>query len=133
MIKETKACYCLKKEPLWACLRHCELTESDNWWFLPDIQRSFVWPARSTIKLLDSLLRGWPFGVLTVQCAMANECATVPFRPFLRETGNPNPRSSSFEHHVLFEHDREITLNHFSLVLDGQQRLQSLLFALEEF
>ena len=121
--------YNLKKETLAECLDHCALEGEGNWWFLPDIQRSFVWKAKATLQLIDSVFRGWPFGVLTVQTATVDDCVSIPFREFLRETGNGNEWSETHTHKVRFARDKDVTLRRFSLVLDGQQRLQSLLFA----
>ncbi len=78
---------------------------------LPEFQRDFVWPRDGVADLLRSVLRGYYIGsLLLLRCDPQNP----PFAPaFLRGT-NPKLRRP--------EPDR--------LVLDGQQRLTAMLYAL---
>lgn len=127
------AYYSLKTESLASCIEHCSFKGNGGWWYLPDIQRSFVWPAKATLQLIDSILRGWPFGILTVQKANAEDCTTIPSRRFLKEAGNCNEWSITYrKYNVEFNYDEDVDSESFYLVLDGQQRLQSILFAFAE-
>ncbi|MCL2779786.1 MAG: DUF262 domain-containing protein [Polyangiaceae bacterium] len=89
---------------------------------VPDLQRPYVWAPSQVTLLVDSLLRGWPFGTLLLWSVRQEELAGIPSRPFWRvvdhtgefddqQTGKSNPPAQ------------------FRMVLDGQQRLQSLLLA----
>ena len=52
--------------------QHCELSDllkrASNdlgaTLLIPDLQRPYVWTPRQVILLVDSLIRGWPFGTL---------------------------------------------------------------------
>ena len=125
--------YSLKTESLASCIEHCSLKGKGGWWYLPDIQRSFVWSANATLQLIDSIFRGWPFGILTVQKVNADDCTTIPSRRFLSEVGNSDEWSMTYrKFNVEFKCDEDVESENFYLVLDGQQRLQSLLFAFAE-
>lgn len=83
---------------------------------LPAIQRDFVWSENQILRLLDSILRGYPIGLLLLWETYAD----IQYRSFVRDyrAGNlsafrTNPQKKRVK-----------------LVLDGQQRLQSLYVAL---
>jgi Protein of unknown function DUF262 len=83
---------------------------------LPAIQRDFVWSESQTAVLLDSLMRGYPIGI----ALLWETYNDIQYRRFERDirdgnlvTYRDNPR-----------HKR------LRIVLDGQQRLQSLYVAL---
>ena len=79
---------------------------------LPSIQRSFVWDEVRITRLFDSLLRGYPFGTLLFWHTVKN----IRFREFdkdYREGAQPLMKDN--------EEEKEL-----AVVLDGQQRLQSL-------
>jgi hypothetical protein len=78
---------------------------------LPNFQRDFVWTREEVADLIRSIVRGYFIGsLLLLRCAPANP----PFAPvFLRGAGRP---------------DGDPQPSH--LVLDGQQRLSSLIYAL---
>ncbi len=93
---------------------------------IPDLQRPYVWSPRQVTMLVDSLFRGWPFGSLLLwevkpDCFDANE--GIPHRPFWQvvdRTGNDKgTQSSPLGHPATYQ-----------MVLDGQQRIQSLILAL---
>lgn len=81
---------------------------------LPAIQRRFVWPVERIYSYLDSLLRDYPTGVLLFW----NTKQRVQYRDFLQSS------EDDLTYHNKSEGE------HGTLVLDGQQRLQSLYLAL---
>jgi hypothetical protein len=89
---------------------------------IPDLQRPFVWTPLQVIRLVDSLIRGWPFGTFLTWRIHKDDPVRALARSFWKvadrtdaDVGEPiskkNPPGS------------------FQMVLDGQQRIQSLLFA----
>jgi hypothetical protein len=90
---------------------------------IPDLQRPYVWTPNQVTLLIDSLVRGWPFGTLLLWKVTHQELQGIPFRPFwtvVNRTGDSNgaqvpQMNPPAEYHM---------------VLDGQQRIQSLLLAL---
>ncbi|WP_375743665.1 DUF262 domain-containing protein [Corallococcus interemptor] len=89
---------------------------------VPDLQRPYVWTPSQVTLLVDSLLRGWPFGTLLLWKVHKEDLARIPSRPFWRVTD----RTGEFD-------DEQVSKSNppaeFRMVLDGQQRLQSLLLA----
>ena len=84
---------------------------------LPDIQRDFVWNTDRITELLDSLMREFPFGSLLFWETRFHE---VQYRNFERD----------YQSGMRFT-TKEKSLNEPKvMVLDGQQRLQSLIIAL---
>ncbi len=97
------------------CLNNAE--EEGGYW-LPNIQRPFVWNEEQMARLLDSLMRDYPISTLLVWRTKEE----VAHRKFIDN------------------YHRELRLSDFkvpqngnakNLVLDGQQRLQSLFIALQ--
>lgn len=89
---------------------------------VPDLQRPYVWTPSQVTLLVDSLLRGWPFGTLLLWKVHKEDLAGIPSRPFWRVAD----RTGEFD-------DAQVGKSNppaeFRMVLDGQQRLQSLLLA----
>lgn len=90
----------------------------NNGWYLPQVQRQYVWGARYESEtyiclLLDSLYRRYPIGGLVVW----ETDQKVPFREFLNDY-----YPGQFARQV----DEGRWASHKSLVYDGQQRLQTL-------
>lgn len=89
---------------------------------VPDLQRPYVWTPSQVTLLVDSLLRGWPFGTLLLWKVHKDDLAGIPSRPFWRVAD----RTGAFD-------DAQVSKSNppaeFRMVLDGQQRLQSLLLA----
>lgn len=79
---------------------------------LPGIQRDFVWQAERIYKLLDSILRGYPFGTLLFW----NTKQRLQYREFCQDWDGDQPYAFQIK-----EEGKPGTV-----VLDGQQRLQSL-------
>jgi uncharacterized protein with ParB-like and HNH nuclease domain len=83
---------------------------------LPAIQRNFVWPENKVLRLLDSIMRGYPIGI----ALLWETYLDLQYRTF-------NDAFHAGEIHDFKENRRRKKLK---LVLDGQQRLQSLYIAL---
>jgi hypothetical protein len=90
---------------------------------IPDLQRPYVWQPKQVIVLIDSLIRGWPFGTLLTWRVRSDDPARELARSFWRVVVR-----------VSEEEGEPISMKHppasFLMVLDGQQRIQSLLLAL---
>src|SRR5208337_2011591 len=89
---------------------------------IPDLQRPYVWVPRQVVDLVDSLIRGWPFGTLLTWKVKADDPARELARSFwsiVDRTGDDDGQSISKKHPPA----------DFQMVLDGQQRVQSLLLA----
>jgi len=84
---------------------------------LPAIQRDFVWSPERIYLFLDSLMRGYPIGTMLFW----NARQRVQYREFEQEKAD----DTHYAFHIKPEG------KHGTLVLDGQQRLQSLYIALE--
>lgn len=83
---------------------------------LPAIQRDFVWTEQQIEQLLDSIIRTYPVGITLLWETyddIQHRNFVKDFRSGMRHTFHPN------------SHDKRL-----KLVLDGQQRLQSLYIAL---
>lgn len=90
-------------------------------YFIPAIQRPYVWEEQQITKLLDSLMKGYPIGTFLFWEVLGEYKENWEFYRFVehyRQGEIPNEKVQS-------EHDNEVVL-----VLDGQQRLTSLLIAL---
>ena len=90
----------------------------DGGWWLPNIQRSFVWKKGQMEKFFDSIMRGYPIGTFLIWKTRES----VKMRKFI---DNYKDGIRTINYYVP-ENDRKK-----SLVLDGQQRLQSLYIALK--
>ena len=90
---------------------------------IPDLQRPYIWQPSQVVVLIDSLIRGWPFGTLLTWRVKSDDPARELARSFWRVVDRVNG-----------EEGEAISSKHppsdFQLVLDGQQRIQSLLLAL---
>lgn len=83
---------------------------------LPAIQRDFVWDEEQIYRLLDSILRNYPFGTLLFW----NTKQRVQYREFTLEWS----QDERFTYNIKPDGHKS------TLVLDGQQRLQSLYLAI---
>lgn len=84
---------------------------------LPSIQRPFVWEPERITVFIDSLMRGWPFGTMLFLKQKQNSAKLFPDRGFEMHHDVQNPA---------LEQDSY-------LVLDGQQRYQSIILAFSAF
>lgn len=94
------------------------INHSHGGWFLPQVQRQYVWGARDESEdyncmLLDSVLRGYPIGGIVLW----ETESSVPHREFLSDYSKGGRKK---------EVDRGLWEMRKSLVYDGQQRLQTL-------
>lgn len=108
----------------------CDLHELLGWAYndqgatllIPDLQRPYVWSPSQVIWLVDSLIRGWPFGTFLIW----NVGKDDPVRELARSFWQVVDRTDAAE-------TEQITKSNppgkFMMVLDGQQRIQSLLLA----
>lgn len=115
--------YDSKREPVSGII---EAATKDATYLLPDLQRPYVWTPRQVTLLMDSLFKGWPFGALLIwevqpDCYKENE--GIPHRPFWKVVDRVKPDESTANS------KKEQPATYF-MVLDGQQRIQSLLLAL---
>lgn len=83
---------------------------------LPAIQRDFVWEEDKIQKLMDSILRGYPIGI----ALMWETYEDLQYRYFARDYVEDNKTT-------FYDNSKKRKLK---IVLDGQQRLQSLYIAL---
>ena len=83
---------------------------------LPAIQRDFVWSQRKIRMLLDSIMRGYPIGI----ALFWETYEDLQYRIFL----------DHYEPDGRFRFQENLNGNRLKVVLDGQQRLQSLFLAL---
>nr|MDO8080341.1 DUF262 domain-containing protein [Candidatus Freyarchaeota archaeon] len=83
---------------------------------LPAIQRDFVWSEEKIEKLLDSIMRGYPIGIILLWETFND----IQYRNFVKDYRSDMP-------HTFYDNDKQ---NKLKLILDGQQRLQSLYIAL---
>ena len=111
--------------------QHCNLGEllsratnpSGATLLIPDLQRPYVWSPRQVVFLVDSLIRGWPFGTLLTWMVDARDPVRELARPFwsiVDRTGADAEAQVSAKNPP----------SAFQMVLDGQQRVQSLLLAM---
>jgi uncharacterized protein with ParB-like and HNH nuclease domain len=91
--------------------------DDDGGFWLPNIQRPFVWSEDQICRLFDSILREYPISTLLVWRTKSN----IRRRKFI-DNWNSNLRLSDF---FVPEDNKKK-----SLILDGQQRLQSLFIGL---
>lgn len=89
---------------------------------IPDLQRPYVWTPNQVSLLVDSLIRGWPFGTLLLWKVEHDEKRNIPSRAFWKIVDKTDDDSG----HVLLQGQPPAT---YQMVLDGQQRVQSLLLA----
>ena len=91
---------------------------------VPELQRPYVWAPDQVQRLVDSLLRGWPFGTLLLwQLDRTRQGETpMPSRTFWRSVSRVQDVAGD-------GFGPAAAPAKFEMVLDGQQRLQSLVLA----
>lgn len=101
--------------------------------FLPAIQRDFVWDKDQIILLFDSLLRGYPIGSLLLWSSEIKSDTHILYE-LLADAAtayNPPQGSTSRPQQVNQGVIKELQGDPVRLILDGQQRLTSLLIGLD--
>ena len=96
---------------------------------IPNLQRPYVWMPEQISCLVDSLFRGWPFGTLltwTVK-SLGEQQEGIPSRPFFTLV---DKTQNGLEKTPATRAPSSNTTD--TMVLDGQQRLQSLILAFGE-
>lgn len=92
---------------------------------IPELQRPFVWSPSQVILLMDSIFRGWPFGsILVWHIGKGTYGTDEGVKP--RRFSTIVDRTSSQSYMA----SEAVPENEFFMILDGQQRIQSLLLAL---
>ena len=100
--------------------------------FLPAIQRKYVWDVGQICNLMDSVMRGYPFGTflfwkIQKQDVNKNNYALYEFiRSYSEKDGNNNKKVS-----MPLTVSAEFPEAYITAVLDGQQRLTSFHIALK--
>jgi hypothetical protein len=90
---------------------------------IPDLQRPFVWSPDKVTLLMDSLIRGWPFGTLLLWKVNDQQLQAIPFRPFWTVVDRTEQANGG----TVYQMNPPAQ---YHMVLDGQQRVQSMLLAL---
>lgn len=90
---------------------------------IPDLQRPYVWKPNQVSLLVDSLIRGWPFGTLLLWKVEHDEKRNIPSRAFWQTVVRIGVGDDG---QAMQQGQPPAT---YQMVLDGQQRLQSLLLA----
>lgn len=90
---------------------------------IPDLQRPYVWKPNQVALLVDSLIRGWPFGTLLLWKVEHDEKRNIPSRAFWQIV----VRNGLGDDGQAMQQGQPPAT--YQMVLDGQQRLQSLLLA----
>lgn len=98
------------------------LPKLNNSWYLPSLQREFVWGTDRVCELFDSLMRAYPISSLLTWKVPDDAREDVEAYRFLNE-------GSDFGAHNARE--RAYSAKELTFVLDGQQRLTSLLIGLK--
>jgi len=102
------------------------INETNREYFLPDIQRSFVWKEEQIYKLFDSLMRGYPISTFLFWELSKEKIKKIEedydFKLKMFKFVNSNKSKS--------EEELNRKEGKYSLVLDGQQRLTSLYICL---
>lgn len=95
----------------------------NNKYYLPGIQREFVWKEEQIVNLFDSILRGYPIGSFLFWRVNQENMSKFTFYDFIKDF-----------HQVRNKHNQKNELQgkyEIEAILDGQQRLTSLFIGLK--
>jgi len=106
-----------ERNSIWKIVKALNDSESNGGFWLPNIQRPFVWSEAQIEKLFDSIMREYPISTLLVWRTKA----AVKHRKFIADWKDTIKVSDAY---VMHNTDAK------GMVLDGQQRLQSLIIGL---
>jgi len=103
------------------------IDEINRKYFLPDIQRSFVWKPEQIYKLFDSLMRGYPISTFLFWKLSKEKLLRI------EEENEIRIKFFRFVDSNIKQSNEETTRDRdeYYLVLDGQQRLTSLYISLK--
>ncbi|UPM42119.1 DUF262 domain-containing protein [Halocatena salina] len=112
------------------------IPDINNQFFLPGIQREFVWNTDQIIQLFDSVIRGYPIGSFlfwNVRGKVAKERIKYEFiKHYITEGVYPAEFDDrDFRNPKVRDEYSEGLPNKLTLVLDGQQRLSSFYIGLK--
>ena len=93
-----------------------------NKYYLPAIQRKFVWKEDKICDLFNSIMKGYPIGTFLFWELTAKKAKGYTFYEFLKNYHQRDSKNSVVKHN--FPHD-------IKGVLDGQQRISSMYIALQ--
>jgi hypothetical protein len=110
--------------------QHCELNDllgrANNdqgaTLLIPDLQRPYVWTPGQVTRLVDSLIRGWPFGTFLTWKVGKEDPVRELARPFWKVVDRTEGDAAT-------QVSKKNPPASFQMALDGQQRIQSLLLA----
>lgn len=122
LVEETKI-YRSGSDDLDRLLKQTGPADATLW--IPDLQRPFRWSPAQVTRLLDTLLRRWPFGTLLLWKVDDQHVAEVPARTFWRRVDRVDADEG-----LAAGRKEPPNAKGYRMVLDGQQRLQSLVVAL---
>lgn len=91
-------------------------------YLIPAFQREYVWSGKQVERLFDSIMRGYPIGSMLFWKVRSESAGQWKFYSFLRYFRE--------WFHTHNEYKPTKSINEFSAILDGQQRLTSLYLAL---
>ncbi len=89
-------------------------------YYLPAIQRPYVWTPEQIVRLFDSLLKGYPISSFLFWEVEPAQAGSLDIYKFVED----------FKFGDFHNETADVTDQHLTLVLDGQQRLTSLLIGL---
>jgi len=98
-------------------VKYLNNTDEQGGYWLPNIQRPFVWKEEQIERLYDSILREYPIGTLLIWKTKSK----IKRRKFI---DNYNPNISLKDFYIMQDDSQKM------LLLDGQQRMQSLFIGL---
>lgn len=103
-----------------------EIMDVNSQVVIPDLQRPYIWNPDEVLLLIDSIFKKWPFGsLLCWKVKISSENSDfIPYRAFWEEVVRGVPSKESKQMSV------DKSSSSFLMILDGQQRMQSLLLAL---
>ena len=99
---------------------------NENNWFLPAIQREFVWKPEQVERLFDSIMADFPIGSFLFWKIESKNKKQWPVYEFISkyDKESPHNKQANMERADLVNKD-------VTLILDGQQRITSLLIGLQ--
>jgi uncharacterized protein with ParB-like and HNH nuclease domain len=109
-----------RKESLRKIVRFLNNPDEDGGFWLPNIQRNFVWGEEKICRLYDSIMREYPISTLLIW-----KCKSMIRRRKFIDNFLPEHKSHLAQFYVEPDNKKKC------LVLDGQQRLQSLYIGLK--